>query len=103
MTRSAPTARELRTIYRMAPIPEEGGYFALGPRTTGLSCITALLTDEPAGFSALHVLTVDEGWPHTPATQRSPLVQALASSHTSASGFAGFEQVPVAMSHVPAR
>ncbi len=62
MTRSAPTVRELRTIYRMAPIPEEGGYFALGPRTTGLSCITALLTDEPAGFSALHVLTVDEGW-----------------------------------------
>ena len=32
----------------MAPIPE-GGYFALGPRTTGLSCITALLTDEPRG------------------------------------------------------
>lgn len=62
MNRSAPTARELRSIYRMAPIPQEGGYFALGPRTAGLSCITALLTDEPAGFSALHVLTVDEGW-----------------------------------------
>ena len=57
VTRSAPTARELRTIYRMAPIPEEGGYFALGPRTTGLSCITALLTDEPVRLTNVPAIT----------------------------------------------
>lgn len=47
---------------RMQPIPGEGGYFVLGPRVAGLSSITALLTEEPAGFSALHRLSIDEGW-----------------------------------------
>ncbi len=47
---------------RMQPIPGEGGYFVLGPRVAGLSSITALLTEEPAGFSALHRLRIDEGW-----------------------------------------
>ncbi len=33
-----------------------------GPRTARMSCVTVLLTDERDGFSALHRLSVDEGW-----------------------------------------
>jgi predicted cupin superfamily sugar epimerase len=56
------TADEVIAALRMQPIPGEGGYFVLGPRVRGLSSITALLTDSPEGFSALHRLSVDEGW-----------------------------------------
>lgn len=56
------TAARIRDELGMAPIDQEGGWYALGPRTEGLSSIMALLTDAPEGFSALHRLTVDEGW-----------------------------------------
>ncbi|HET9020999.1 MAG TPA: cupin domain-containing protein [Ornithinibacter sp.] len=46
----------------MRPIPEEGAWFAAGPRTQNLNAITVLLTDRPDGFSAMHRLAVDEGW-----------------------------------------
>lgn len=48
--------------FRMQPIPEEGAWFAPGPRTQGINAITVLLTDRPDGFSAMHRLTIDEGW-----------------------------------------
>ena len=35
---------------------------APGPRTLNLSSITSLITDAPDGFSAMHVLSIDEGW-----------------------------------------
>jgi hypothetical protein len=38
---------------------------------------------------------------HVPAWQVSVLVQAFPSSHAVPFGFAGFEQAPVAGSHVP--
>jgi len=46
----------------MQPIPEEGAWFVAGPRTEALNAITVLLTDRPDGFSAMHRLTIDEGW-----------------------------------------
>ncbi|MEO7423267.1 MAG: cupin domain-containing protein [Ornithinibacter sp.] len=46
----------------MQPIPEEGAWFAVGPRTQGLNGITVLLTDRADGFSAMHRLKIDEGW-----------------------------------------
>lgn len=56
------TAEELIADLAMTPIPEEGAWFAPGPRTRDLSAITLLLTGGPDGFSALHRLAVDEGW-----------------------------------------
>ena len=56
------TADEVIARLGMLPIPEEGAWFAPGPRTIGLNGITALLTDRPDGFSAMHRLTIDEGW-----------------------------------------
>ena len=47
---------------RMEPIPQEGAWFALGPRTQQLSSITVLLAGTRDGFSALHRLSIDEGW-----------------------------------------
>ena len=60
---SAPdeTAAEVIARLKMQPIPEEGAWFAPGPRTQGLNAITVLLTDQPDGFSAMHRLTIDEG------------------------------------------
>lgn len=56
------TAEQVIARLRMQPIPEEGAWFAPGPRTQGLNAITVLLTDRPDGFSAMHRLTIDEGW-----------------------------------------
>lgn len=56
------TAEQVIERLRMQPVPEEGAWFAPGPRTQGLNAITVLLTDRPDGFSAMHRLTVDEGW-----------------------------------------
>ena len=47
---------------KMEPIPEEGAWFVAGPRTQNHNAITVLLTDQPEGFSAMHRLTIDEGW-----------------------------------------
>ena len=56
------SADEVIARLGMLPIPEEGAWFAAGPRTRGLNGIIALLTDRPDGFSAMHRLTIDEGW-----------------------------------------
>lgn len=45
----------------LQPLPHEGGYWKAGPRTPNLNAITYLMTPGD-GFSALHVLTVAEGW-----------------------------------------
>lgn len=45
----------------LQPLPHEGGYWKPGPRTPNLNSITYLMTAE-GGFSALHLLTVAEGW-----------------------------------------
>ena len=58
----AETAEQVIARLRMRPIPEEGAWFVAGPRTQGLNAITVLLTDRPDGFSAMHRLTIDEGW-----------------------------------------
>jgi predicted cupin superfamily sugar epimerase len=55
-------ADEIIERYAMQPIPQEGGWFAAGPRTPSLSGVTVLLTDRPDGFSAIHRLELDEGW-----------------------------------------
>lgn len=57
-----PTAAELVERLGMQPIAGEGGWWAPGTRTPELSSITALLADTDDGFSALHVLTIHEGW-----------------------------------------
>ena len=44
----------------LQPLPAEGGFWKPGPRTPNLNSITFLMT--PAGFSAMHLLTVAEGW-----------------------------------------
>ena len=59
---SRENAEQVIARLRMSPIPEEGAWFVAGPRTQGLNAITVLLSDRPDGFSAMHRLTVDEGW-----------------------------------------
>jgi uncharacterized protein len=56
------SAEQVIARLKMQPIPEEGAWFVAGPRTQGLNAITVLLTDRPDGFSAMHRLTIDEGW-----------------------------------------
>jgi len=56
------SAEQVIARLRMSPIPEEGAWFVAGPRTQNLNAITVLLTSRPDGFSAMHRLTVDEGW-----------------------------------------
>ena len=56
------TAMEMIDELHMQPIPGEGAWFAPGPRTQELSNITVLLTADPNGFSAMHRLSIDEGW-----------------------------------------
>jgi uncharacterized protein len=56
------TAEQVVRRLRMHRIPEEGAWVVEGPRAPGLSAATVLLTNRPDGFSALHRLTVDEGW-----------------------------------------
>lgn len=55
-------ADEVRRRYGLSPLPGEGGLWAPGPRIGSLSTIRFLLTAGPAGSSALHSLTVTEGW-----------------------------------------
>jgi uncharacterized protein len=58
----AESAEEVIERLGMVPIPEEGAWYVAGPRTQGLNAITVLLTNQPDGFSAMHRLTIDEGW-----------------------------------------
>lgn len=55
-------AEEVRRRYDLTPLPGEGGFWGPGPRTAALSTIRFLVTDAPKGASALHALTVTEGW-----------------------------------------
>ena len=59
---SQESAEQVIARLKMQPIPEEGAWFVAGPRTQNLNAITVLLTDQPEGFSAMHRLTIDEGW-----------------------------------------
>lgn len=45
----------------LVPLPVEGGYWAPGPRTAEMNAIFFLMTAGD-GFSAMHRLTVTEGW-----------------------------------------
>jgi predicted cupin superfamily sugar epimerase len=56
------TADEMIADLGLQPLAQEGSWWAPGPRTRNLSSITVLLTAAPEGFSAVHRLTVDEGW-----------------------------------------
>jgi predicted cupin superfamily sugar epimerase len=56
------TADEMIADLGLQPLAQEGSWWAPGPRTRNLSSITVLLTAAPEGFSAIHRLTVDEGW-----------------------------------------
>lgn len=56
------TAGQIIDELGMKPLPDEGAFFVEGPRTQELSSILVLLTAAPEGFSAMHRLTVDEGW-----------------------------------------
>ncbi|KRE63647.1 cupin domain-containing protein [Nostocoides sp. Soil756] len=56
------SAEEVIERLGMVPIPEEGAWYVAGPRTQALNGITVLLTNRPDGFSAMHRLTIDEGW-----------------------------------------
>ncbi|HEU5240549.1 MAG TPA: cupin domain-containing protein [Ornithinibacter sp.] len=59
---TAETAEQVIRRLRMKPIPEEGAWIVEGPRTQELSASTVLLANRPDGFSAMHRLTIDEGW-----------------------------------------
>ena len=54
------SAHEVIKRLGLQPLADEGGFWKAGPRTPNLNSITYLMT--PEGFSALHVLTVAEGW-----------------------------------------
>jgi hypothetical protein len=56
------TAEQIIDELGMKPLPDEGAYYVEGPRTQELSSVLVLLTAGPEGFSAMHRLTVDEGW-----------------------------------------
>ena len=56
------TAGQIIDELGMKPLPDEGAYYVEGPRTQELSSVLVLLTAGPEGFSAMHRLTVDEGW-----------------------------------------
>lgn len=56
------TAEQIIAELKMKPIPGEGAWFVEGPRTQELSSILVLLTSGSDGFSAMHQLTIDEGW-----------------------------------------
>ena len=55
-------AEEVRRRYELTPLPGEGGHWSPGPRNAALSTIRFLITDAPTGISALHSLSVTEGW-----------------------------------------
>jgi predicted cupin superfamily sugar epimerase len=57
-----PRFADLRGQLGLEPIPVEGGWFRVTWRSDAAGAILALFTDEPDGFSALHLLTVAELW-----------------------------------------
>ncbi|MEY2635070.1 MAG: hypothetical protein RIS75_1010 [Actinomycetota bacterium] len=55
-------SQEVIDALGLLPLDHEGAFWAPGPRTKNLNSIYALMTNTPDGFSAMHALTVDEGW-----------------------------------------
>jgi len=56
------TSADVIAALGLQPLEHEGAFWRPGPRVAELSCITALITDAADGFSALHRLTIAEGW-----------------------------------------
>ena len=56
------SAADVIKALSLQPLEHEGAFWAPGPRTSHLSSITSLITDAADGFSALHVLSIAEGW-----------------------------------------
>lgn len=55
-------ADEVKSLFEMQPISDEGAFWAPGTRTREMNSILALVTNRPDGFSALHKLQLTEGW-----------------------------------------
>lgn len=56
------SAQEVKSLFEMQPITDEGAFWAPGTRNSEMNSIVALLTPEPDGFSAMHRLRLTEGW-----------------------------------------
>lgn len=56
------SAEDVIEALSLQPLEGEGSWWGAGPRTSHLSSITVLLTPGHDGFSAMHRLTIDEGW-----------------------------------------
>ena len=56
------SAQEVKSLFEMQPITDEGAFWAPGTRNSEMNSIVALLTPESDGFSAMHRLRLTEGW-----------------------------------------
>ena len=56
------SANEVKSLFEMQPIEDEGAFWAPGTRNSEMNSILALITNEPNGFSAMHKLNLTEGW-----------------------------------------
>jgi len=56
------SANEVKSLFEMQPIEDEGAFWAPGTRNSEMNSILALVTNEPNGFSAMHKLNLTEGW-----------------------------------------
>jgi predicted cupin superfamily sugar epimerase len=56
------SANEVKSLFEMQPIEDEGAFWAPGTRNSEMNSILALITSEPDGFSAMHKLNLTEGW-----------------------------------------
>ena len=56
------SADEVKSLFEMQPIRDEGAFWAPGTRNGEMNSILALVTNEPDGFSAMHKLQLTEGW-----------------------------------------
>jgi hypothetical protein len=75
----------------------------LVPGDTGRCCTPPTASHESAVHGLLSSTATGLPGEHVPALQISPTVQAFASEHGVAFGFAGFEQAPVLGEQPPAR
>ena len=53
---------EMKSLFSMQPITDEGAFWAPGTRNKDMNSILALVTNEHDGFSAMHRLQLTEGW-----------------------------------------
>ena len=56
------SVEEVKSLFEMQPITDEGAFWAAGTRNSEMNSILALITSEPDGFSAMHKLNLTEGW-----------------------------------------